>query len=462
MAKPILTHEEKAHLQRTRLLTHPIPRIVTALAIPSMMQQLVSVLYNLVDTYFVSQISTEASAALGVVFSLVSLLNAIMFGISMGAKAIMSRRLGAGDLEAAHRVGSSALAMEITFGALSTILGLIFIEPILRFFGADASVMPHAIAYSRILLLGVTVHATDAALGAVLTSQGKTIYNMLGFGIASIVNAVLDWVFIFPLQMGAAGAALATIISQGISCLILVSALLAGKSAVKLRFRYISLKFRMYFDIVHNGIATVFRQGTAAVATTMLNRLASPYGAATVAAISIANKIYLMVRNLVLGFGQGFQPVAGYNYGAKIPSRVKKSFWFTSFAGTCICIAGAIIIAAMPETLIALFRKDVEVVTLGAQMLQFYAVILPLLAFSTFVNQMYQCLGFSLWATVLACCRQGICFIPLLYLLHGKFGQVGLCMAQPAADLATFLVSIPFLIWFFKKVLNKPDAEINL
>ena len=285
---------------------------------------------------------------------------------------------------------------------------------------------------------------------------------MLGFGIASIINALLDWLFVFPLQMGTAGAALATIISQALSFFILLWAMLTGKSAVKMRLRYISFKFRTYFDIVHNGIATVFRQGTAAVATTLLNRLASPYGAATVAAISIANKIYLMARNLVLGFGQGFQPVAGYNYGAKIRSRVKKAFWFATLVGSCICLTGAIVIAAMPETLIALFRKDAEVVTLGAQMLRYYAMILPLLAFSTFVNQMYQCLGFSLWATVLACCRQGICFVPLLYLLHGKFGQLGLVMTQPAADLATFLVSIPFLIWFFKKVLNKPDAEINL
>ena len=462
MARPKLTNEQLALQQRRRLLTHPIAGVVTALAVPSMMHQLINVLYNMVDTYFVSQISTEASAALGIVFSLVSLLNAIMFGISMGEKAIISRLLGAGRLEDAHRVASSAMAMELIFGILAAAVGLIFIEPILRFFGADDTVMPHAVAYSRILLLGVPIHCADAAFSSILTAQGKTLYTMLGFGGANLCNVFLDWLFVFPMNMGAAGAALATIIAQAISCSILIWAMLTGKSAVKLRLRYVSKKFRTYYDIVHNGIATVFRQGTAAVATTLLNRLASPYGAATLAAISIANKIYLMARNLVLGFGQGFQPVAGYNYGAGIRSRVKKAFWFACLVGTGICLVSTAVIISIPETLIGLFRKDADVVALGAQMLRFYAMILPLLAFSTFVNQMYQCLGFSLWATVLACCRQGICFIPLLYILHDAFGQTGLTMTQPAADLATFLVSVPFLIWFFRKVLSKPDAEVTL
>ena len=451
------TQDTKAEAQRQRMLTLPISRIVTSLAVPAMMHQLINVLYNLVDTFFVSQISTEASAALGVVFSLVSLLNAIMFGISMGAKAIISRRLGAGDLEAAHIAASTAMAMEVVFGLAATILGLLFLRPILRFFGADADVMPHAMAYSRILLLGVTVHCADSALSCVLTAQGKTLYTMMGFGIANLCNVFLDWLFVFPLGMGAAGAALATVIAQVISFTILLSAILSGKSAARFHPKYVARDLATYCNILHNGIPTVFRQGTASVATTFLNRLAMPYGAAAVAAISIANKIYLMCRNLVLGFGQGFQPVAGYNYGAGVRSRVKKAFWFTCAVGTGICLAGTSVLASMPETLISLFRKDADVVELGARMLRYYAMILPFLAYSTFVNQMYQCLGFSLWATVLACCRQGIFFLPLLYLLHGLLGKTGLILAQPSADLMTFFASIPFQLWFFRKVLKKDD-----
>lgn len=456
-----MSAHESAEARRQRMLTQPIPKIVTALAIPSMMHQLISILYNLVDTYFVSQISTSASAAVGVVFSLVSLINAMMFGVSMGAKGLISRRLGAGDVDAAHRFASTALVMELAIGVLTTTFGLIFLEPILYFFGASVTMMPHAVPYARFILIGITFHCADAAFSCILTAQGKTLYTMMGFGIASLANIFLDWLFVFPLGMGAGGAALATIISQAVSMLIMLWAMLTGKSAVKVHPRYIARKFSVYFEIIHNGVATVFRQGAASLATTLLNRLTNPYGDAAVAAISIANKVYLMCRNMVLGFGQGFQPVAGYNFGAKRLSRVKKAFGFACLVGTGICLVNAAVLALFPSQIISLFRKDADVVATGAQMLRYYAMILPLLAYSTFVNQMYQCLGFSLWATILACCRQGIFFVPALYILHHFLGLTGLTMTQPAADLMTFLVSIPFQIYFFRKVLREKAAPAN-
>ena len=450
----------KAEIQRRRMLETPIAKIVTITAIPTVFQQLISVLYNLVDTYFVSQISYSAGAAVSAVFSLVSLTNAFMFGISMGAKGLISRRLGAGKVEEAHVISSTAMAMELTIGLLFAVFGLLYLQPILRFFGASETMMPHAMAYARFILMGVPIHCADAALSCNLTGQGKTLYNMLAFGIASLANIVLDYLFVIKLSMGAGGAALATIIGQAISLGILLWALLSGKSAVKIHPKYVSKRLHTYFEITHNGIATVFRQGSAALGTTLLNRLANPYGDAAFAAIGYANKVYLMCRNLILGFGQGFQPVAGYNYSAGRPDRVKKAFGFSCLVGTGLCILSACGLALFPEEIIGLFRKDTEVVTTGAMMLRYYALVLPLLAYSTFVNQMYQCLGFSLWATVLACCRQGIFFVPLLYLLHHGFGLTGLTLAQPAADLATFLACIGFQIWFFKKVLRE-DAPLH-
>ncbi len=451
---------QKAEVQRRRMLETPIAKLVAITAIPSVFQQLISVLYNLVDTYFVSQISYSAGAAVSAVFSLTSLVNALMFGISMGSKGLISRRLGAGKVEEAHIISSTTMAMELAVGLFVVTFGLLFLRPILRFFGASETMMPYAVSYARIILIGVPIHCADAALSCNLTGQGKTIYNLFGFGIASLANIVLDYVFVMVLPWGAGGAALATIIGQAISLGILLWALLSGKSAVKIHPKYVSKKFSTYFEIVHNGIATVFRQGTAALGTTLLNRLANPYGDAAFAAIGYANKVYLMCRNLVLGFGQGFQPVAGYNYSAGRKDRVKKAFGFACLVGTGLCLTAAAALGLFPEEIIGLFRKDTEVVTTGAMMLRFYALVLPLLAYSTFVNQMYQCLGFSLWATVLACCRQGIVFVPLLYLLHHKLGLTGLTLSQPAADLATFLVSIGFQIWFFKKVLRE-DAPLQ-
>ena len=444
-----------AEAQRARMLNTPIPKIVTAMALPAVLHQLISVLYNLVDTYFVSQIGTSAAAAVGVAFSLTSVVNALAYGIVMGGKALISRRLGAGDDEAAHTIASTAAVMCLAVGIFCTVFGLIFLKPILRFFGASPTMMPHAVPYCRIILFGITFYCVDGALNAVLQAQGMVAYATSAFITASICNAIMDYIFVIVIPLGAAGAALATALSQLISFTILLTAFVRKKSCVKIHPKYISRKIFTYLDIVQNGVATVFRQGVASVSSTLLNRLANPYGDAAVAAISIANKIYMLCRSLVLGFGNGFQPVVGFNYGAGRKDRVKKAFRFAFLVGTAMCLVCAAVLALFPETIIHLFRDDPEVVAIGAQMLRYLVISLPFLGFSTYVNQTYQCLGFSFWATVLACCRQGIFFVPALYLLHHFFGLTGITMTQAAADLLTAAVSVPFYFYFFNKLLNK-------
>ena len=447
-----------AEAQRTRMLTTPIPKIVTAMAMPAMMHQIVSVVYNLVDTYFVAHIGTSAAAAIGIAFSLVSVVNALTYGVSMGARSLISRRLGAGDNEAAHIYASTTTLMCLAIGAFCTIFGLLFLEPILRFFGASPTMMPYAIPYCRLILVGVTFYCIDSAFSNILVAQGKASYSMSALMIASVANIIMDYLFVIVIPLGAAGAALATILSQFLSFSIMLAAFLRKQSIVKVLPKYISGKFRTYFEIVHTGLATVFRQGAASISSTLLNRLANPYGDAAVAAITIANKIYTLCRNLILGIGNGYTVVAGYNYGAGRKDRVKKSFGFSTLAGTAICLASAITVRFFPEEIVHLFRDDKEVVEIGSQMLRIMAIALPTMAFSTLVNQTYQTLGFSLWATVLACCRQGILFIPCLYVLHHFFGLTGITMTQAAADILTALVSVPFCLWFFRKLLNKKEA----
>ena len=447
-----------AAARRQQMLTAPIGKLVAAMAFPSTMNRIIGIVYGLVDTYFVAQISTSAAAAVGVCCTINNIVSGLVDSFGVGSKSIISRRLGAGDTRSAHTFASSTTFACVLLGVLITSLGLLFLQPLLRFLGASDTMMPHAIPYARLLLLGIVFYCCNSAMSSALNAQGQVGYGAFSYTAAIFLNAFLDYLFVIKLSMGAGGAALATTLSRMLTFSILLSAFLRKKSIVKIRIKYISLKFRTYFEIIHTGLPTLFRQGSASVASTILYRMAGPFGDAAVAAISIANKIYSLCRNIVLGIGAGYQIVVGYNYGAGKKKRVKQSFSFATLAGTVFCLLCAAIMFFFPEGLIGLFRKDPDVVSVGAQMLRIMVFSMPLLAFSTFVNQTYQCLGFSLWATLLACCRQGILFIPCLYVLHHFFGLTGITMTQAAADILTALVSIPFLFYFFRKLLNKKEA----
>jgi len=254
--------------------------------------------------------------------------------------------------------------------------------------------------------------------------------------------------------MGIAGAALATVLSQAVSFILLFSVFLRGKSIVELHRRSISRQFAVYSLIVTTGAPTFCRQGLASLASALLNINAAPYGDAAVAAVTISNKIYLLVRNICLGIGQGFQPVAGYNYGAGEKKRVKEAFRFSTLLGTVICCIAAALIAWHAQAVIAWFRgDDPDVIRIGTHALYFACGVMPFMAFSTYVNQIYQALGIRIPATILACCRQGICFVPLALLLPRLFGLTGVEMLQPGADLLTFFIAVPYLIRLYHRQL---------
>lgn len=453
----------------------PIPKLVTSMALPAMASQIVNLIYNTADTYFVGKISDSASAAVGVNLPLSTLIAAVGCGFAMGASSLISRRLGAKKNEEAHLYGSSAVAINTLVGILLMVLGLLFLQPMVRLFGSTESMMADACGYARWILLAAPFYCMEWALNMILRAEGSATYAMLGITSGGLLNVALDPLFIFALRMGAEGAALATAISQVLSCTVLVIPFFRGKTIVKLRPRYVSLKISDYLLLIKTGIPTVFRQGLATLAMALLNNQAKntafTLGAAqgitgaardalaeaSIAGMSIANKLYMWVRNLVLGVGQGFQPVAGYNYGSKNYGRVRGAFWFACFMGTCLCLVASGIMLLFPEQLVSIFRDSPEVIKAGSTALKLSAVSLPLLAYSTFVNQMYQCLGYAGQATLLASCRQGIFYVPAVLLLPRFFGMLGLAATQPVADLATFLVSLPFQMYFFKKVLKRME-----
>jgi len=445
--------------QRQIMLTEPIGRLLFKKAAPTVLIQLITVIYNTADTYFVAKIDTAASAAVGVVFSLMAVIQATGGSIGMGATSLISPMLGQKRVDDASTVGTSAAAMSILAGVLIGALGLLFLRPLVSLIGARGEVVSYAEDYARFILIGAPFMTTAFVLNSVLRSEGQTMYSMLAMVTGGVLNLFIDPLLIFGFGMGIAGAALATMLSQVTSFAIMAVIFIRDRSIVRLRPKYIGKKPSTYVHIVRMGVPTLFRQGMASLSSALLNIQAAPFGAAAVAAISIANKLYMLVRHIVLGIGQGFQPIAGYCFGAKRYSRVKKVFWYATASATVVCVAIAAAVFFFRGPIMVWFRDDPDVVRIGSMMLAFLCVTIPLMGFSTYVNQLYQSLGFAVGATILASCRQGIFFVPLVFLLPYFFGLEGITAVQAGADLLTFLVSIPFLIFFFKKYLSAPDAE---
>lgn len=446
----VLTSEE----QHRRMLQTPVAKLVLSLAAPTVASQLISIIYNTADTYFVSHISTSASAAVGVVFSLQSIIQAYGFGVSMGAGSLISLRLGEKkDLEA-NRCASSGLLAELAGGLLMLILGLLYLKPLMCALGATQTMLPHACAYGRIILMGAPVMCCSFILNCILRAEGAALASMIGLCSGGLINIALDPLLIFTFQMGTAGAAAATVASQCVSLVILMIAFCRTKSIVQLHPRYISRRLRDYVQIVTVGFPTIARQGMASFASALMNVQGAVYGDVAVAALTISNKVYLLVRNIVIGIGQGFQPVAGYNYGAGDNKRTREAFIFVVKLGTVVCTLAAGILAAFAGPIIGWFRADPEVIAIGRVALLYACAVMPFMAYSTFVNQLYQCLGFKVPATVLASLRQGICFLPLIFLLPHFLGLQGVQMTQPGSDLLTFFICIPFQIVFFRKHLR--------
>lgn len=436
--------------QFIRMTQTPIPRLVMSMALPTVAGMLVSSIYNITDTYFVSRIGTSASAAVGVVFSVQSLIQAVGFCIGMGSGSIISRKLGEKDTETASRYVSSAFALALCMGLLLAIFGLSFLEPLLLLLGATETSLPYACDYARYILLAAPVMCSSFVLNVAMKSEGRATLSTVGLTCGNVLNVILDPILMFPLGLGTAGAAIATAVSQCVSFVLLTIFFFKKQDSLRLHPRYISRKAADYATIVRVGAPTLFRQGCASLATALMNGQAAVFGDAAVAAMSIATRIYLFVRSILVGIGQGFQPVAGYNYGAKLPGRVKEAFRFTTLLGTAIAAVAAVVIALLAPQLMMIFRRDdTQVIQIGAQALRYLCIVLPFLGYSTYVNQMLQGLGRSGSAAFLASCRQGIFFVPLILVLPRLFFLTGVQLCQPIADGLTALVSIPFHIWFF-------------
>lgn len=450
------THLKQSMSQYDKMIETPIPPLIVSLAVPTIISMLVTSIYNMADTYFVSQLGTSAAGAVGIVFSLMAIIQAVGFTLGMGSGSLSSRLLGQKRQEEVNQVCSSGFFAALTLGISITVLGTLFLNPLMDLLGATETILPYAKSYARYILFGAPFMCSSFVMNNVLRSEGKAAYSMIGIATGGILNILLDPVFIFIFHLGIAGAAIATLISQCVSFSILMTMFLTGKSAIRLRPRYISKNPDTYKEIIQTGFPSFCRQGLSSIASIALNVNAALYGDAAVAAMSITTKIFMMVFSVMLGFGQGFQPVAGYNYGARKYRRVKQATIFTYITGVCLMAVLGLSGFFFAPQLIRLFRKDdAQVIAIGTVAIRAQALALLLMPLATVMNMVFQAIGRSKMATLLSACRQGIFFLPLIVLLPMAFGLAGIEIAQALSDLCTFLLAIPFALLFLRELDGK-------
>ena len=435
----------------------PVRPLVWRIAFPSMLAQFVSVLYSIVDRIYISNIPVTGETALagvGVCGPVVTMLGAFAFLVGVGGAPLMSINMGAGRPDEARRILSNSFLVLCVCAIVLTAAVYPLRRPMLMFFGASEVTYPYADEYFSIYLAGTAFNLLSLGMNQFIICQGFAKKGMFSVVLGAALNIALDPVFIFAFDMGVAGAALATALSQLVSFCILAWLFLHGRSIVRVHVRCISKRPGLYGEILLVGFPTICRQGFASLSSALLNNAAAVYSDAAVAAVTISNKVYLLVRSIVIGIGQGFQPVAGYNFGAGDKKRTRQAFWFSVLLGTAVCIVCAAVISLFPDEIMHFFRDDAEVTRIGRQALLYACAVMPLMGYSTYVNQLYQCLGFHQAATLLASCRNGLLYVPLILILPRMLGLPGVEMSQPGADLLTFVVSLPFQIWFFRHKLR--------
>lgn len=446
--------DEKQEQKFHRMTETPVGRLICQLAMPCIISMLVTSFYNMADTFFVGKLDSDAATgAVGVVFSLMAVIQAIGFFFGHGSGNFISRELGKQNFEDASNMAATGFFSALGVGLILCVLGQIFLEPLAYLLGSTETILPYAKAYMRIILIGAPWMTASLVLNNQLRFQGSAAYGMVGITSGAVLNIALDPLLIFVMDMGVAGAALATIISQFVSfCLLLVG---CGKGGnLHIHISRVQLKRSYYSQIIRGGLPSLARQGLASVATICLNLAAKPYGDAAIAAMGVVQRIMMFGASAMIGFGQGFQPVCGFNYGAKLYDRVKKGFWFcVKSSSTFLFAIGALGFLFAPQ-LVALFRDSPEVVAIGATALRFQCVTFCFHSWVVMSNMMLQTIGRTGPATFLAMARQGIFFIPLVWLLSHLLGLTGIQMAQMVSDALTLACAIPIQI----KVLRELSA----
>ena len=451
--------DERSALQVRRMTEIPIPKLILSLAAPTILSMLITSIYNLADTFFVGQISTSASGAVGVVSSLMAIIQALGFMLGHGAGTIISRSLGSRDTTTATRFASTSFFTALVFGVVLAVVGLGTLPHFMMLLGSTETILPHACAYARPILIAAPLMISSLVMNNILRYEGKASFAMIGLVTGGVLNIALDPLFMFVFGLGTAGAGIATALSQSISFCILLSMFLRGKTVSQFRITAVTREARDFGRILLGGAPSFGRQGLNSIGGMLLNLAARSYGDAAVAGMSIVSRIFMFIISVAIGVGQGLQPVASFNYGARKYRRVRQAAIFTIEAAFCMLVVLVGLCWVNGDALIRLFRDDPAVTAVALPAFHYQCLAMLLQPIIVVANMTFQSVGASGRATFLACCRQGVFFIPLILILPRTHGLFGVEICQPIADVLAFLVSLPFLIAFLQQLGRMDDAE---
>ncbi|HCG63976.1 MAG TPA: MATE family efflux transporter [Sphaerochaeta sp.] len=441
-----------------RMTETPVSRLISSLAVPTIISMLVTTFYHMADTVFVSRLGTQASGAVGIVFSLMSIIQAIGMTLGLGAGNYIARLLGAKENDKADQVLSTAYFTALGIGLLLLVMGVSFLEPFMRLLGSTDTILPYAMAYGGIILFGAPIMAASFVMNTTLRSEGNARLGMRGMVVGSVLNVVLDPLLIFGFDMGIKGAAIATIFSQSVSFVILLSFFLRGKSTLHLSLANFRWKKWVYKEVVTTGMPAFYRQGMASISMILLNNVAAPFGDSALAAMTIVTRTMQFLGSALIGFGQGFQPVSGFSWGAGRLDRLKAAFRFSLITGVVgFTILGTLGFLFAPTIMRFFIKTDRTVVEIGALAMRLQCVVMPLQAMNIIVAMLFQSIGKAKQASLTALSRQGLFFVPVILTLPKLIGIRGMQLSQPIADLATFAFSL-FLVLRFWHTLNKRMA----
>lgn len=458
---------ERQKAQYAKMTETPIAPLVIKLGIPTTISMLVTSVYNMADTFFIGQYgvgetalsgqelqaaSTSASGAVGVVFGLMAIIQAFGFMFGQGSGSVSSRALGAKEADKASKYTSTGFFAALLTGGLMTLVGLAFIDPLMRLLGSTETILPYARTYAFYILLAAPFMCSSCVLNNVLRFEGQAAFSMVGLAFGGILNIFGDWLLMSRFQMGIQGAGISTAISQTVSFCILLSMFLRGKTSGKLALRFVSRRPEDLTMICKTGFPSLVRQGLTSVSTMLLNDRAGLYGDAAVAAMSIVNRICFFTFATALGIGQGFQPVCAFNYGAKKYGRVRKAFLFTFLVGEVFLGTVALAGIWFTKPLVSIFRDDPEVIRIGALALtaQFIGQLFQPLSVCT--NMLFQSVGRVFIATLMSMLRSGLFFLPVLLITSSVFGLTGIQLSQGIADVLTMFVAVPFVLRFLREM----------
>lgn len=446
------TESELQQKQYEKMTTEPVEKLLFTLSVPTIISMMVTNIYNLVDTAFVGTLGTSESGATGIVFSYMAILQAVAFMCGQGAGSIMSRKLGAKDLEEASKYSSTGFFLSFGLGLLMAVFSFLFLEPLLYLLGSTKTIAPYAGTYIFFILLAAPFFTSSLTMNNLLRYEGKAKLGTIGLMIGALINIGADMVLIFGCRLGIAGAGIATAGSQVVSFCILLSMFLRGKTQTRISVKYVARDVQTVWNVVATGFPSLLRQMLNSVAAMLLNKASGVYGDEAVAAMSIVSRVSFFPMAVAIGIGQGFQPISSFNFGAGKIGRVRKAFWSALTGAECVLFLISIPIFLFAGPIVGQMRNDPQVIELGIRALRLMCVGQLFVPLTMMVEMGFQSIGEKLLASLGSCLRSGLVFIPTLQILKKVRGLAGVQEAQPLSFVVTFVVCLFLCRIYLKRV----------